>query len=503
MCLQDAGCQLLTCFIAVHVVWQRLQVLAAPIAAGSYINKLLPAWISHLLLALLLTLMTVRVLQRAFMIYKKETAAQQQPCTDDLRQEMLAESVPTTVATPEAFMTPHAADVKDLSSCSSPSRASPIGAIGAVQLVEVHKNVSPGKASPVPIAPGPAAASSSTGMSKDSTRCSSSTTNPAGSMPRAGSSKLGANLQTSPARQQKLHDQQLQPVGLRHRQQQEQHRGSSQACVSQDGLMPGDVECRLAYAPPGHTRRSSWELQDGWDDAWEAHSFEDDSSQSQPAAAQTQLGVARMLGAGSELATVGEKALLNSGRASSAPVVGTSISRSSAPTATSPGAGAAVGSGAELEHHSHADWARNYGSLAPSSAAAAVATDACAVVHKTATAESCSTGSSFSSQRAKAQQQPPELSAHSPELQALLTAEAAQLPVVPLLLLVVLFLAVMLTSLFSKSCKCGSVAFWLVQWTVSPVLLAVWWYSRGRVLKKVALKRVAGLDFHGEQHNDE
>jgi len=44
--------------------------------AGSYINKLLPVWISHILLAVLLTLMTARVAQRACRIYHRETAAQ-------------------------------------------------------------------------------------------------------------------------------------------------------------------------------------------------------------------------------------------------------------------------------------------------------------------------------------------------------------------------------------------------------------------------------------------
>jgi len=66
------------------------------------------------------------------------------------------------------------------------------------------------------------------------------------------------------------------------------------------------------------------------------------------------------------------------------------------------------------------------------------------------------------------------------------------------LLLSGLFIAVLLTSLFSKMAGCGTLAYWLVQWAVAPVLFAVWWFSRQRVLRRVALKRAAHVDFHGE-----
>lgn len=49
-----------------------------PCAAGSYINKLLPAWITSVLLALLLALMTIRIAQRAARIYARETAARRE-----------------------------------------------------------------------------------------------------------------------------------------------------------------------------------------------------------------------------------------------------------------------------------------------------------------------------------------------------------------------------------------------------------------------------------------
>lgn len=45
---------------------------------GSYINKLLPAWITSVLLVLLLAGMTVRVAQRAVRIYTRESAAKQE-----------------------------------------------------------------------------------------------------------------------------------------------------------------------------------------------------------------------------------------------------------------------------------------------------------------------------------------------------------------------------------------------------------------------------------------
>lgn len=47
-------------------------------AVGSYINKLLPAWITSVLLVLLLALMTVRIAQRAARIYARETAARRE-----------------------------------------------------------------------------------------------------------------------------------------------------------------------------------------------------------------------------------------------------------------------------------------------------------------------------------------------------------------------------------------------------------------------------------------
>jgi hypothetical protein len=73
-----------------------------------------------------------------------------------------------------------------------------------------------------------------------------------------------------------------------------------------------------------------------------------------------------------------------------------------------------------------------------------------------------------------------------------------QVPLVPAALLLVMFLAVLLSSLFSKMAPCGSAVYWIVQWAVAPVLLGVWLFSRRRVLAKVALKKEAQLDFHGE-----
>jgi hypothetical protein len=45
----------------------------------------------------------------------------------------------------------------------------------------------------------------------------------------------------------------------------------------------------------------------------------------------------------------------------------------------------------------------------------------------------------------------------------MLAAEAAQVPLLPALLLLAMFLAVLLTSLLSKQAACGSAAYWAVQ----------------------------------------
>jgi len=65
--------------------------------AGSYINKLLPVWISHVLLAVLLTLMTLRVMQRARRIYRRETAAR---CLAGHTSSPTAAATPITAAVP-------------------------------------------------------------------------------------------------------------------------------------------------------------------------------------------------------------------------------------------------------------------------------------------------------------------------------------------------------------------------------------------------------------------
>lgn len=101
---------------------------------------------------------------------------------------------------------------------------------------------------------------------------------------------------------------------------------------------------------------------------------------------------------------------------------------------------------------------------------------------------------------AGAQAQAPEVAAacRADAVARMLAMESAQVPLVPALLLLLMFLAVLLSSLFSKMLPCGSAGYWAVQWSVAPALLAVWWFSRRRVLAKVALKKEAQLDFHGE-----
>jgi hypothetical protein len=100
--------------------------------------------------------------------------------------------------------------------------------------------------------------------------------------------------------------------------------------------------------------------------------------------------------------------------------------------------------------------------------------------------------------RRKQQQQPPEVAGQSADVQAMLLAESQQLPLAPLLLICGLFTAVLLTSVFSKLAGCGTVGFWLVQAAVAPALAVIFWAGRRRVLRKVAVKRAAQYDFHGD-----
>jgi hypothetical protein len=79
----------------------------------------------------------------------------------------------------------------------------------------------------------------------------------------------------------------------------------------------------------------------------------------------------------------------------------------------------------------------------------------------------------------------------------MLHAESKQLPLAPVLLICALFIAVLVTSLFSKLAGCGTVGFWLVQAAVAPALAVIFWAGR-RVLRKVAVKRAAQYDFHGD-----
>lgn len=116
---------------------------------------------------------------------------------------------------------------------------------------------------------------------------------------------------------------------------------------------------------------------------------------------------------------------------------------------------------------------------------------------KTSTLHSCEVGPSDSSRQP---QEAPEVAALSTAaaVERVLAAEAAQLPLIPVALLLAMFAAVLVTSMFSKLVPCGSAAYWLIQTAVAPTLMGVWWYSRHMILAKVALKKTAQLDFHGE-----
>eukprot|EP00878_Enallax_costatus_P010013 GHUV01010452.1.p1 GENE.GHUV01010452.1~~GHUV01010452.1.p1 ORF type:complete len:687 (+),score=222.48 GHUV01010452.1:318-2378(+) len=506
---------------AMHACCFSIVIICCIVAAGSYINKLLPSWISHLLLALLLTLLTVRVVHRANMIYKKETAALQQLAADCAA----AATHPAGAAADGTQTTTAEVDAGQKASCSgsSSAKSSMGGADGVAQLVPAN-TARPAERAPLRAA----AAAAAVIASNMATQASSSSANRAtavGHSDWTSSSKLSATLHPAGRQQQRCQNLQLHQLQDRMYGQQQQQRSSRDGMVD-DGPPPSEVECRLAYAPPGHTRKGSLELQNGWDDDWELHSNEEESSQLHVGTSQSQQAAKLAVtpqchpsqrafeavdadGRSSStesniLGGEGETVVLSSGRALSAPVDGSAVlhSPSIAVTAAAAGCGGTVGSS------SISNRIRSFSAAIPIAAAdARPISDARAIVQKLAhisTRTDADTSSSrvdspfAKNQRPKSKQQPPELSVHSPELQAMLVAEAAQLPRVPVLLLFVMFIAVLLASLFSKRVKCGSVAYWLVQWAVAPALLAVWAFSRRRVLHKVALKRQAGLDFHGD-----
>lgn len=466
--------------------------------------------------------MTIRVLQRANMIYKKESAARQPQAIDssatvDLEHAATAGDVPAqglecpaaVPAAPAAVeLAEDARQLKALAGSSNRAMVELAEGDGAVQMVVTGKAVGSAgtaaghlggpavAATAAASAAGVATPDSSSASAGNSSSYSTTAARSGGGMARGSSGKLGAVPLTSPSRQQlqpqrppAVHAQQLQEPPQQRRTSREAQYSSANR--TRDAQPPNEAECRLAYAPPGHTRKGSWELQDDWDQSWELHNAEEDSSQTGLAHFSGNKGA----GNRSTAAATGEAPLLNSGRALSAPIDGSMVV--AAPTAVQ----AVVGTSALALQPAKQSLANSRGRSFSTSVPLSTVADVRAVVHKTSgslTATSRSDSAFQKLQKSKPKQAPPELAVHSSELQALLTAEAAQLPAVPVLLLFVMFVAVLLTSLFSKKVRCGSVGYWLVQWAVAPMLLAVWWYSRRRVLRKVGLKRAAGLDFHGK-----
>lgn len=492
-CVRWTHCDTLEASVADH------HDLRLHLPAGSYTNKLLPAWISHLLLFVLLTLMTVRVVQRARMIYKKETAA---------RQQLVADHAAAAAATHHAG--PAAADGV-VAAGADPASAGQVSTVRSVP-----QRISCGTKSSMGGADGVAhlELAEMVGLDGRAQSCGAAAAASNLSTLAASSSGRGVNKEVVTRHTDSKLAATQQPHKLQERalvqQQQQQERRSSREGMLNDGPPPSEVECRLAYAPPGHTSKGSLELANGWDGDWDIHSSDEDNAQLHESAGPWSEGAPGATESASvdqisstesnAMGTEGETAVLSSGRALSAPVDGSLVLIS--PTSA---AAAAAGLGGAPGSSSMSNRVRSFPST---SAAARPVPDARAIVHKLSHISTYAGADTSSSrvdspfarqQRSRSKQQPPELSVHSPELQAILIAEAAQLPWVPLLLLTVLFVAVLLTSLFSKSAKCGSLAYWLVQWAVAPALLAVWAYSRSRVLHKVALKRQAGLDFHGKR----
>lgn len=252
-------------------------------------------------------------------------------------------------------------------------------------------------------------------------------------------------------------------------------------------------------APPDHTRRDSWEL------AWQEEQQE--AQQQQQPANSTTASVSAAAGqCGMSLA-----AARNPGSQVASQAVATAQAASAgAGTARllAPAAPAAAGSSA-----AHSPGSVELSSV--TSAAATAAAGAPAAGPKSAPAPSSSNKGRQNMGRENTQaaddytpylsqlvvqQKAPEVAAaaKADAVERMLAAESAQVPLVPAALLVVMFLAVLLTSLLSKQAPCGSAVYWMVQWAVAPILMGVFWYSRRRVLAKVALKKQAQLDFHGE-----
>jgi hypothetical protein len=244
------------------------------------------------------------------------------------------------------------------------------------------------------------------------------------------------------------------------------NRGAVSVSPSDDGSEA------LAYAPPGHHRKNSCELQDDdWEADWEVWAAGESAGDS----ASTHTG-------GSPQQQQQNKRSKQLQKASGQLLELPDLQLSTAAAA----AGAVRGT--------------------TSSGGAAAAADVRALLPPGGNSSSSSFAAPEQQQqqqhaadlKRRRQQQPPEVAGQSQNYQAMLQAESKQLPLAPLLLICTLFIAVLLTSLFSKLAGCGTVGFWLMQAAVAPALAVIFWAGRRRVLRNVAVKRAAQYDFHGD-----
>eukprot|EP00877_Chromochloris_zofingiensis_P014432 jgi/Chrzof1/9242/UNPLg00209.t1 len=84
-------------------------------------------------------------------------------------------------------------------------------------------------------------------------------------------------------------------------------------------------------------------------------------------------------------------------------------------------------------------------------------------------------------------------------LQRIMHDESRQLPPMHLCMIVLVFIAMLLTSLFSKHhVACSSWQYWVIQASTAPVLLAIWLGARQYVLWKMGVKVAAQVNMDGE-----
>eukprot|EP00879_Flechtneria_rotunda_P001978 GHRR01002153.1.p1 GENE.GHRR01002153.1~~GHRR01002153.1.p1 ORF type:complete len:776 (+),score=239.30 GHRR01002153.1:136-2463(+) len=485
------------------VDWDLILLMQPPTligaVAGSYINKLLPSWISHLLLAIMLTLLTVRVLQRAVMVRRREAATHKGPKLGRPSLAAAASADPGLAANLQPNNT-----LTDGGALTRKETVSNAGSLTGSEQDQTLVCQQQQKCMQPKVAVGPTPAQVMHGQTaSDPCSCCAQSC-------RGGDAvvQLIAVSTVHSGCSSQVHCCQVQGEGLADEMQE---------------TPPSEAECRLAYGPPGHTRRNSWEFT--WDDGWELQPEKSAAAAAIAAAPADEAPASITMYAAhagqqqqhiqqpeqdplqdhhQEPAAVSlDRPQATSGEIEmqllQPPVRSYNIRRDSPYNIS-------LGSPNRLQTQVTARRAVNVAVAEPNKAQDSTSSDSSNNIAADAGDDSSSkTRASDAAKAATAgywpsRQQPPELAILSDRLQAVLRAERAQLPPVALALMAAMFLAVLLTSMFSKKAGCGTAGFWLIQWAVAPVLLGVWWFSRRRVLARTALKRALLYDFHGDIH---